>query len=82
MMNLDEHKVYVESHKMDMIPYTIVVKAIEEMQKAYEKAAIGKIENTISETLETLQTSFEKINSTIATLPTLDNILNPDNTDD
>ena len=82
MMNLEEHKIYVESHKMDMIPYTIVVKAIEEMQKAYEKAAIGKIESTISDTLETLQTSFEKINSTIATLPTPDNNLNPDNTDD
>ena len=81
-MNLEDHKIYVESHKMDMIPYTIAIKAIEEMQKAYEKAAIGKIESTISDTLDSLQSSFEKINNTIATLPTPDNNLNPDNTDD
>jgi len=52
MMNLDEHKVYVESHKMDMIPYTIVVKAIEEMQKHtrhFAKRQVTWINNQIDD---------------------------------
>ena len=30
MINLDEHKVYVESHKMEMVPLSIAIAAIEQ----------------------------------------------------
>ena len=29
-INLDEHKVYVESHKMEMVPLSIAIAAIEQ----------------------------------------------------
>jgi hypothetical protein len=38
MINLDEHKVYVESHKMDMVPYSVVKDAITELQQKVDKA--------------------------------------------
>ncbi len=28
MINLEEHKVFVESHQMEMIPYTVAVQAL------------------------------------------------------
>ena len=31
MINLEDHKVFVESHKMEMVPYTIAVKALTEL---------------------------------------------------
>ena len=31
MINLEEHKVFVESHKMEMVPYTVAVKALTEL---------------------------------------------------
>tara|TARA_B100000683_G_C12085489_1_gene388749 strand:+ start:161 stop:355 length:195 start_codon:yes stop_codon:yes gene_type:complete len=33
MVNLEKHKVYVDIHKMDMVPYTIAVQAVEEASK-------------------------------------------------
>ena len=38
MINLEEHKVYVESHKMDMVPYSVVKDAITELQQKVDKA--------------------------------------------
>jgi len=31
MINLEDHKVFVESRKMEMVPYTIAVKALTEL---------------------------------------------------
>ena len=31
MINLEDHKVFVESHKMEMVPYTTAVKALTEL---------------------------------------------------
>ena len=31
MINLEEHKVFVESHKMEMVPYTIAIKALADL---------------------------------------------------
>ena len=31
MINLEEHKVFVESHKMEMVPYTIAKKALADL---------------------------------------------------
>lgn len=49
MINLEDHKIYVESHKMEMIPYSIAIQAVnqaanpdtdeylEELEKAMEE---------------------------------------------
>jgi hypothetical protein len=49
MVNLEDHKIYVESHKMEMIPYSIAIQAVnqaanpdtdeylEELEKAMEE---------------------------------------------
>ena len=49
MFNLEDHKIYVESHKMEMIPYSIAIQAVnqaanpdtdeylEELEKAMEE---------------------------------------------
>ena len=31
MINIEEHKVFVESHQMEMIPYTVTVKALTDL---------------------------------------------------
>ena len=69
MINLDEHKVYVDDLKMEMVPYTVAIKAITE---AYENATVGQIEKTLSTTLDTLSSAFDKINKTIASTPNLE----------
>tara|TARA_Y100001972_G_C7612373_1_gene307009 strand:- start:514 stop:708 length:195 start_codon:yes stop_codon:yes gene_type:complete len=33
MVNLEKHKVYVDIHKMDMVPYTVAVQAVKEASK-------------------------------------------------
>jgi len=38
MINLEEHKVYVDSHKMDMVPYSVVKDAIAEIEQKVDKA--------------------------------------------
>ena len=30
MINLEEHKIYIESHKMDMVPLSLAVQAVQE----------------------------------------------------
>ena len=31
MINLEDHKTFIESHKMEMVPYSIAVKALTEL---------------------------------------------------
>ena len=58
MINLDEHKIYVESHKMDMVPYTVAVQALQEASNLdTEKYAI-ELENAMVE----LRNSLNNIN--------------------
>ena len=48
-INLDKHKVYVDSLKMDMVPYTIAVQALQEAADVdTEKYAI-ELENAMTE---------------------------------
>lgn len=54
MINLDEHKVYVESHKMDMIPYSVAKQAVEE---AYNNA------EQVETSLNDIKKAFNKLNS-------------------
>lgn len=53
MINLDEHKIYIESHKMDMVPYTIAVQALEQ--------ALESTEGKLDEALELIKTSLYNI---------------------
>jgi chaperonin cofactor prefoldin len=54
MINLDEHKVYVESHKMDMIPYSVAKQAV---QEAYNNAE--QVETSLNDIIK----AFNKLNS-------------------
>ena len=58
MIKLEEHKVYVESCKMDMVPYTVAKKALEE-------ATLGELEKAISKLsleLTSLNPDIEELN--------------------
>ena len=43
MINLDEHKIYVESHKMEMVPLSIAKQAIEDAQIKQLDQAINQL---------------------------------------
>ena len=51
MINLDEHKIYIDAHKMDMVPLSVAKQAIEE---AYN-AQLDKAIKTLSEELTSLK---------------------------
>ena len=51
MINLDEHKIYIDAHKMDMVPLSVAVQAVEE---AYN-AQLDKAIKTLSEELTSLK---------------------------
>ena len=60
MVNLDKHKIFIESHQMDMVPYTIAVKAIKEAvaQVQNENEVIEKLDEAIK-ALSTELTSID-----------------------
>ena len=58
MINLDEHKIYVESHKMEMVPLSIAKQAIEDAQIKQLDEAI----KTLSEELTSLKPDLSKLN--------------------
>lgn len=43
MINLDEYKIYVESHKMEMVPLSIAKQAIEDAQIKQLDQAINQL---------------------------------------
>tara|TARA_B100000575_G_C22671255_1_gene409437 strand:+ start:390 stop:584 length:195 start_codon:yes stop_codon:yes gene_type:complete len=45
MVNLEKHKVYVDIHKMDMVPYTVAVQAVKEASK--EVDVVKKLDEMI-----------------------------------
>ena len=51
MINLEEHKIYVDAHKMDMVPLSVAVQAVEQ---AYN-AQLDKAIKTLSEELTSLK---------------------------
>ena len=44
MINLDEHKIYIDAHKMVRVPLSIAKQAVE---KAYEAAQIKQLDEAI-----------------------------------
>lgn len=59
MINLNEHKVYVESHKMDMVPLSIALQAVAETNEYVE------YQSKLDEAMEMLNDSFKDINNII-----------------
>ena len=53
MINLEEHKVYIESHKMDMVPYSIAAQALQQ--------AVQSTEGKLDEALDLIKTSLYNI---------------------
>ena len=58
-INLDEHKVYVESLKMEMVPLSIAQKAVAEMYE-YEK-----YQAKLDEAMKMMNDAFKDINNSV-----------------
>jgi hypothetical protein len=58
MINLEKHKTYIESHKMDMVPYSVAVQAIQEILDT----DAGKYATELEEALNDLQNSINDLN--------------------
>lgn len=43
MINLEDHKVYVDAHKMDMVPFSVAKQAVEEAVNKQLDEAIEKL---------------------------------------
>ena len=56
-IKLEEHKVYVDSVKMDMVPFSIAVKAVKEA-----------LDPTTESYLEELDAAMNELRNTISTL--------------
>jgi len=66
MINLEEHKVYVEAHKMEMVPLSIAEEAIKEAIASIqnENEVLGKLDEaiaTLSKELANVETDIESI---------------------
>jgi hypothetical protein len=51
-INLEEHKVYVDSHKMEMVPLSIAQDAMNQLVEQYEEkldAALVEITNSLTQ---------------------------------
>lgn len=61
-INLDDHKVYVESHKMDMVPLSIAITAIEQASnlQAYQAK--------LDEAMKMMNDAFKDINNSVEEL--------------
>ena len=61
-INLDEHKVYVESHKMEMVPLSIAITAIEQASnlQAYQAK--------LDEAMKMMNDAFKDINNSVEEL--------------
>ena len=61
-INLDEHKIYVESHKMEMVPLSIAITAIEQASnlQAYQAK--------LDEAMKMMNDAFKDINNSVEEL--------------
>ena len=59
MINLEKHKIYVDIHKMDMVPYTVAVEAVKEASKEVD------IVKKLDEAIKTLSNELTSIDHNI-----------------
>ena len=48
MINLEEHKIYIDAHKMDMVPLSVAQQAVEEAYNKELDNAIKKLSEELS----------------------------------
>lgn len=62
---LEDHKVFIESHQMEMVPYSIAVKAIQEAFDAAQMVQINQAIETLSRELTSLNPDLSKLKDNI-----------------
>ncbi len=70
MINLEEHKIYVDSHKMDMVPYSIAVQAVQSALEQSFNSTEGKLDealNMIKKSLYNIDIDIDDQDSTRST---------------
>ena len=70
MINLEEHKIYVDSHKMDMVPYSIAVQAVQLAVEQSFSSTEGKLDealNMIKKSLYNIDIDIDDQDSTRST---------------
>ena len=63
--NLEDHKTFIESHQMEMIPYSVAVKAIQEAFDAAQMVQINQAIETLSRELTSLNPDLSKLKDNI-----------------
>ena len=58
MINLEEHKIFVESLHMEVVPYSIAIQALEELANNSNM----EYENQLDEAIQELQNSINNLN--------------------
>lgn len=56
-IDLEKHKIYVDSLKMEMVPYSKAVQAVQEVQNSYTDDYLNKLEEALAQ----LQTSVNNV---------------------
>jgi len=64
-INLEDHKIFIESHQMEMIPYSIAVKAIQEAFDAAQMHQINQAIETLSRELTSMSPDLSKLKDNI-----------------
>jgi hypothetical protein len=57
MIKLEDYKIYVDSHKMEMVPYSIAVQAVKQAVDPDTEKYLQEVENALNE----LRTSLNNI---------------------
>lgn len=68
MINLDEHKFFEYQRKMDVVPYSIAVKAVEEALESINPDTISELEKA----MKVLQDSMKDINNIVEDIEKID----------
>tara|TARA_Y100001972_G_scaffold42794_1_gene52744 strand:- start:306 stop:497 length:192 start_codon:yes stop_codon:yes gene_type:complete len=61
MVKLEDHKVYVDIHKMDMVPYTVAVQAVEQAIEKSQLTQINKAIDTLSKEITSINPDFKSL---------------------
>ena len=61
MVKLEDHKVYVDIHKMDMVPYTVAVQAVQQAIEKSQLTQINKAIDTLSKEITSINPDFKSL---------------------
>ena len=60
-INLEDHKVFIESHQMEMVPYSVAIQAIQEAFDAAQMDQINQAIEKLSAELTSLNPDLSKL---------------------